>query len=367
MMIKRRDLEEETTYGYSEVLNGGGLEKTARQRHIPDKLASAIQEIQAADHPDHTFLYDRALGAGETYGPNNNGDFFSKQACQDHHPTFVKHGHLFRHHQNKDPNNAIGEIVKTAYNHEINAVDLIAKAPIEKVAEDLEKLEEGQVLNTSMGAKVKYDVCSICDNKARTRMQYCTHLRNQMGNILPDGRQVYAKNPKPRFVDLSMVVVPADPTSGMLSKIASQEKSGEIDKETPSSPVGRFDGEGDGRLHEGVIQALIGRLSKSASLKTAELALGRPVSPDEFQAIMRKDASLVRPDIIPVVYDGPVQGKPLSGRPHRKIARMIKKANRAPLGESPPEQPADFLDAQETALYRTYRHGRSSHTRAFLR
>ena len=364
-MRKQSPIDESSEYAYTEVLNGGGLEKTARETHIPDKLASAIQDIQSVEHPDHVFMYDRALGAGEIYGPNNNGDFFSKEACQDRHDTFVKHGHLFRHHQNKDADNSIGEIVKSAYNYPVDAVDLITKAPISKVADDLEKIEEGQVLNTSMGARVKYDVCSICGNKAKSRMEYCKHLRNSMGKIFPDGRQVFAKNPKPKFVDLSIVVVPADPTSGMLAKVASQQKWGEIEKESPLSPAGMHPGEGDGRLHPGSIKALLQTLHTGEALKTADYALDRPLSPDEFQAILRKDASLIQPDVIPCVHHAKTPQKDLKGLPHTKIASMIKMADRVPLKENAESTSADFLDGREKEAYLTYRRG--DQTRAFLR
>lgn len=362
-MKKRSPIDETPEYAYTEVLDAEGLEKTARDTHIPEKLASAIQDIQSVDHPDHAFFYDRALGAGEFYGPNNNGDFFGKKACKNHHHTFVKHGALYRHHQNKDPDNSIGEIVKSAYNEEVDAVDLIAKAPIEKVADDIEKIEDGEVLNTSMGARVKYDVCSICGNKAKSRMEYCKHLRNNMGKILEDGRQVYAKNPKPKFVDLSMVVVPADPTSGMLTKVASQEKQGDIDKKSPLSDSNLYEHEQDGRLHPGSIKALVQTLSTSEALKTADYSLDRPLSPDEFQAILHKDASLIRPEIIPYVHNKRVQRKHFKGTPHTKIASMIKRANRIPV--SGDVKYADFLDVRKQEAYRKYRQG--DHTRAFLR
>jgi len=68
--------------------------------------------------------------------------------------------------------------------------------------------------------KVKYDTCSICGNKSKTRKDYCRHALNQMNQVLPDGRKVFVYNPNPRFFDISFVMVGADKTSFVLEKVA---------------------------------------------------------------------------------------------------------------------------------------------------
>src|SRR5262249_17689284 len=68
--------------------------------------------------------------------------------------------------------------------------------------------------------RVPFDVCSICKNKARTRAEYCAHLRYQMRQTLPDGRQVCAINTLPRFFDISPVAVGAEKASHILKKVA---------------------------------------------------------------------------------------------------------------------------------------------------
>jgi len=77
-----------------------------------------------------------------------------------------------------------------------------------------------------MGCKIKYDVCSICGNKAPTRAQYCTHLKNELNKIYSDGRVVCAYNPKPNFFDISIVWRPADKTGYMLKKVANARDLG---------------------------------------------------------------------------------------------------------------------------------------------
>ena len=89
----------------------------------------------------------------------------------------------------------------------------------------------------SHNCKVKYDRCSICDNKASIRTQYCKHLKNYMGQIVDTnlasqwsaetgkkilpGTQVFAYNDFPKFFDISKVYVGADRTSYILGKAAS--------------------------------------------------------------------------------------------------------------------------------------------------
>jgi hypothetical protein len=71
--------------------------------------------------------------------------------------------------------------------------------------------------------RVPYDICSVCNNKARKLSEYCEHLKTKMGRILSDGRKVYAINTMPKFFDLSVVTIPADRTAGFLAKIASAD------------------------------------------------------------------------------------------------------------------------------------------------
>jgi hypothetical protein len=69
--------------------------------------------------------------------------------------------------------------------------------------------------------RIKYDVCTACGNKARTRGEYCDHLKYEMGKIASDtGIQYAALNPSPNFFDSSWVIRPADRTGYMLKKVA---------------------------------------------------------------------------------------------------------------------------------------------------
>ena len=75
-----------------------------------------------------------------------------------------------------------------------------------------------------MGCRIKFDVCSICGNKAPSRKDYCVHAKNQLNDIYPDGRIVYVDNPNPKFFDISVVFRPADRTGYMMKKVAFSEE-----------------------------------------------------------------------------------------------------------------------------------------------
>lgn len=68
--------------------------------------------------------------------------------------------------------------------------------------------------------KIPFDVCSICGNKAPSRAQYCEHARDNLGEYLPSGKQVFVWNPSPKFFDISIVRRPADRVAFMMKKVA---------------------------------------------------------------------------------------------------------------------------------------------------
>lgn len=87
------------------------------------------------------------------------------------------------------------------------------------VEEDDSYLVEGLAVHN---CKVPYDVCSICQHQSKTPKDYCEHARSMMNTILPDGRKVFVRNPKPRFFDISFVFIGADKTAKVMAKLASK-------------------------------------------------------------------------------------------------------------------------------------------------
>lgn len=163
--------------------------------------------------------------------------------------------------------------------------------------------------------------CTICGNLAKTRANYCEHAKYQMGKILSDGRQVGVINDRPKFFDISVVLVGAEKASHILKKVAqsqrayavssaeawdklsgdkvsAQTKDADIDKEVPSNlppdeqvrPVSELmDAASDVKNTEKTISGK--ELDDLAGFPMKELystlaALGIPLKPHEFQRVM---------------------------------------------------------------------------------
>jgi hypothetical protein len=195
--------------------------------HVPPSLVHKIEELKGTLPHNKVAFYNRALGAFESFGLNRNGDGFEKRWLQRNHDTFVKNAHYFKHHVNKDTALSRGRPVASAFNEETDMVDLIIMADRDKCEEQIQALESGNRVPTSMGAKVAHDVCTICENKAKTRAEYCEHVKQAamepygMGKVIADGRICGVMNPDPKFFDISDVIIGAAPESETLMKVAS--------------------------------------------------------------------------------------------------------------------------------------------------
>ena len=184
--------------------------------------------------PGHSIVYVLAMGAWETYGENRNGDSFPEfpykenltppwiapdETLVQHYKSFEKFAHNYRHHVNKDPAKAVGKVLKAFWNPLMHRVELLIDLEDAKAPDLAARIAAGEYPPVSMGTRVKYDVCSICGNRAPTRADYCKHLKFQMRDVI-NGMKVSALNPSPKFFDISWVYRPADQTAFMMKKVA---------------------------------------------------------------------------------------------------------------------------------------------------
>lgn len=257
-----------------EVFHPGEMEKAAAFFSMNKTAAPMLPEVQAFLEklkPDPTKIYVlvNALGAGEYWGSNINGDYFSEAALihegLDYGYKTFYNAHPFKHHVNKDPNKSFGDVVLAAWHSDMKRVELIIA--IDRVrakslaAEDVcDKLDRGMFPDVSMGCKVPYDLCSKCldwkkyrqaqstfdparhktvgmavlefhkknpiQGLSVTRNDYCEHLKTMLNKILEDGTKVYAINDYPRFFDISFVFIGADKTAKVMAKLAFAQPSG---------------------------------------------------------------------------------------------------------------------------------------------
>jgi len=200
------------------------LSKTASNSPAEDYVRCVEPE------PGKSVVLVVGLGDHETYGPNRNGDGFPSEPVRGKiaaHEVLPKHyksyenAHVFEHHANSDPAKAIGSVKKAFWNPHMRRVEVVEDFDHSKAPRLLEKIAAGEYPAKSMGCRIKYDVCTDCGNKARTRGEYCDHLKYEMGKIASDsGIQYAALNPSPNFFDSSWVLRPADRTGYMLKKVA---------------------------------------------------------------------------------------------------------------------------------------------------
>lgn len=254
-------VEPGSAYGISQT---GDLSKTASHEHLPQ-----VQELieSLAPQPGRLYLINSAIGAGEYVGFNLRGDWFTERGLLHTppgwdkipvwdidarrraanttesvpgwgdqawgYPTFYN-AHRFRHHVNKDPEKAYGFILGAFYDHRMHRVVLVSEL-VRDMCESLnaldiyERIERGEFPDSSMGAKVPYDECALCGNKARNPSEYCRHVNNQdplfgMNKILADGRKCGVYNHHPRFFDDSFVFVGAERSAKVMSLVNDRVK-----------------------------------------------------------------------------------------------------------------------------------------------
>lgn len=206
------------------------LEKTASERVLHPMIEARMAQIQRESDANKLYVLVNALGAGEYYGANSNGDYFEEKYLAASNPewgpdTFTSGG-VYRHHKNKEPEKSMGAVDLSVWNPRMRRVELILcldRAKTTSLGHEsvLTALDNDEHPSLSMGCRVKYDVCSICGNKAKTRANYCTHASSMMNQLMPDGRRVCVLNPFPRFFDISFVIIGADKISFAMSKLAS--------------------------------------------------------------------------------------------------------------------------------------------------
>lgn len=159
------------------------FEKTASSGLLPEVLQyiSTLKPKRGCQ-----YVLVNAMGAGEYYGSNINGDHF-EEAGLIHSPsgwtgnplvdralgknwtygfpTFYN-AYPYAHHRNKDPSRAYGQVELAVWNDHMKRVELVCSVDYERCCKFggvpvWDKLKAGQFADVSMGSKVCYDLSSI--------------------------------------------------------------------------------------------------------------------------------------------------------------------------------------------------------------
>ncbi len=210
------------------------------------KIASeATDYIKAVTpQPGKTIVLVLALGSYEIYDLNRNADGFNERPYKDgfqptcgcckyepggwikeaetvlHHYKSFEQGHNYRHHQNKDPEKRVGDVLRAFWNPVMHRVELLVVLDNDKAPDLAQAIADGAYPAVSMGCRIRYDVCTECGHRAPTRDKYCDHLKYHLREVSPRGLRYGALNPAPRWFDISWVIKPADQTGFMMKKVA---------------------------------------------------------------------------------------------------------------------------------------------------
>jgi hypothetical protein len=253
-MIKKAVYPDSFDYGVPAVELIGhyskGLDKTAM-----DKRASAFtqDDLDFPRKKGYRYLHIITTGSEDAYGANRNGDAFNfdkiivhsndgKKSVEldgglkKYHDKEYTSGNaaVYKEHQTKRQNvEPSGYIVMARVNEPMRRGELIIGVDEDKWRRELQKKSQGGDIFFSMGCDVPRDLCRVCLNSAKTREEYCDHVKNHMGKLTSDGKRVFVYNDAPHFYDISGVACPADKIAFALKEIG-QSKTASYHANIPS-------------------------------------------------------------------------------------------------------------------------------------
>lgn len=334
-----------------EVFQPGEIEKAAAFFNMGKTASPLLPEVQGyldklRPDPNKVYVLVNALGAGEYWGSNINGDYFPEGALIHRGPVYgyetFYQAFPYKHHVNKDPSRSFGKVELSAWHDGMKRVELVVCIDRDLAqkfgAQDIcDKLDHGLFPDVSMGCKVPYDLCSKCTDWEKyreaqatfdpskhksvgvavlefhkrnpirglsvTRNDYCQHLRTQLNRILEDGTKVYAINDFPRFFDISFVFIGADKTAKVMAKLA--HASGQRFEVVPSWKVAEDLGYGQPSVEKGfekAAEALEAALMEPAQEKVAGVAEVR-AKLREKKASHNKGAEIEK-EVVPSQFGG---------------------------------------------------------------
>lgn len=162
--------------------------------------------------PEYLYLKVKAVSAGEYWGDNKNNDYFPEAELIKFYKTFLS-AHTFKNHENKKIENAIGDVLVAEWSDKMKCVYLIIRIDRRIAPSIVRGYEKGFMTDVSMGCRVDHVICSYCGQKAKTRFDYCDHLKTMKGKIMDNGKKVCEINIGPKFHDISAVLNGAERTA----------------------------------------------------------------------------------------------------------------------------------------------------------
>lgn len=277
-MFKTIDVEQYDHLGNKNInlLTYGNLTKTAAYEEYSQEIQSYINSIK----PRQNYAYLLVAAMGDmNWGFNRNADGFPTESLASDsdefgYKTFEKYAYWYYNHKNKDPKNSYGRVVFAWFNKRMSRVELIVEVDLEKDYLTKEDLENGSVIQVSMGCNINYDICVVCHPNwkeffkipevdmikiansfslseiyeigdrygvelryisklndtggpvgiSSVTEKYCEHMKYHKNKYLGSGQKVGVVNLRPLFFDISRVRVNADKSAFVLAKVAEEEE-----------------------------------------------------------------------------------------------------------------------------------------------
>jgi len=185
--------------------------------------------------PEYIYVTVRALTADK---PNANGDCFPHEELIRIDPvlnrpvyaSFIGKGVYINHKNTDDPRYAKGIVLDARYvadDENDKYVELLLSIDKKKDPVFARDVERGLINKFSMGASVRYTRCSVCNNEARTKEDFCDHIAKQkMQKVNFNGveKLAYELCYGVTYNEISAVSDPADESAQILAKIANRQK-----------------------------------------------------------------------------------------------------------------------------------------------
>ena len=192
-MLKVSHFLGESEFGVHAIPLFGPADDSFEKIAAPSLLPEVVRYIEALTPiANSQYVLVNAMGAGEYYGSNINGDYFSEASLihrpddWDFNPLLDKikskswpygfptfyNAHPFAHHRNKDASRAFGVVELATWNDHMKRVELVVRVDKDKCEKFggvpvWDKLKIGKFPDVSMGTKVPFDTCSICLDKEK--------------------------------------------------------------------------------------------------------------------------------------------------------------------------------------------------------
>jgi len=218
----------------------------AKKVSIPERFAVVLDSYKKAMNIQRIAPYNQEFEFFRVIGvhgdiPNTNGDMFKWGNVEDKtspellrfdekmdkyiYSTFIGKGN-YKDHQNDSVVKAVGILLDSIPNHKVKGIEILVAVDKQKDPMLVRGINQGYISDVSMGARVTYSICSICDKVAHNEFEYCSHIKNWKGQYYsgPETswkpKLAFEDNRGVEFIELSWVTVGADPKAKYLEKIA---------------------------------------------------------------------------------------------------------------------------------------------------